>query len=76
MDYVDPEDRSPLHLADPAELAALKKDVADAKAKRADGAAIPEFEGAYLTPDGSRAYLIIDGIPNFLVPERVERARR
>lgn len=73
MDYVDPEDRSPLHLADPSELAALEKDVADSKAKRADGAPVPEFQGAFLTEDGSRAYLIIDGVPNFIVTERLER---
>ena len=73
MDYVDPEDRSPLHLADPGELAALKKDIADAKAKRADGAEVPAFESAFLTADGSRAYLVIEGLPNFLVRERVER---
>lgn len=73
MDYVDPEDRSPLHLADPSELRALQQDIEAAKAKRADGADVPAFDSAYLTEDGSRAYLVIDGIPNFLVTERVER---
>ncbi len=70
---VDPETHEPLRLATPDELAALREAIARGEARRRDGEAVPAFEGAYVTDDGSRAYPIVEGVPVFLVDERIER---
>ncbi|MEM9070832.1 MAG: hypothetical protein AAGE52_20150 [Myxococcota bacterium] len=72
ISWVDPETHAPVARADEEALATLRKAIAEGRAKRADGGEIPAFEGAYLTSDGTRAYLIVEGIPNFLLEERIE----
>ena len=70
---VDPETHEPLRLATEDELAALRDAIAKGEARRPDGEAIGPFEGAYITEDGTKAYPIVDGVPVFLVDERIER---
>ncbi len=71
--FIDPENRGPLTQASEAELIALRAAIANGDAKRRDGEALPvAFEGAYLGAARSHAYLVLDGIPNFLIDERVE----
>lgn len=70
---VDPETHERLRLATEEELAALREAIAKGEARRRDGEAIGPFEGAYVTADGSKAYPIVDGVPVFLVDERIER---
>lgn len=70
---VDPETREPLHRASPDELAALQAAIAGGRVRRADDGPLPErIDGAYLDPSGRRAYPVVDGIPTFLVDERLE----
>ncbi|MAT27091.1 MAG: hypothetical protein CMN29_19430 [Sandaracinus sp.] len=71
--FVDPETHEPVVKADEPTLAKLREAVAAGQARRPDGEPVPaEFDGAYLTEDGRRAYLVLEGIPNFLVEERLE----
>lgn len=72
----DPETHQPVSLATDAELGSLREAVKAGRAKRKDGGAIPEhFEGAFLSQGGKVAYLVVDGIPNFLIEERLELAQ-
>lgn len=68
----DPETHAPLTPASEAELAALRAAVAAGRARRRDGRAIPAFDAAFLGADRRAAYLVEDGIPNFVIDERVE----
>ncbi|MCU0677336.1 MAG: hypothetical protein MUE69_31670 [Myxococcota bacterium] len=70
-DFVDPETHEPLVLADAPTLQKLRDHLAAGSARRVDGAAVPSFDGAYLTRDGRRAHLVIEGIPTFLVEARI-----
>ena len=72
IQFVDPETHEKVTRATDIQLESLRKAIQSGHAKRVDGADIPNFEGAFLTPKGDRAYLIIDGIPNFLLHERIE----
>lgn len=69
----DPETHEPVALATDAQLSALRDALTAGKAKRHDGQALPaSVEAALLSQGGKVAYLIADGIPNFLVDERLE----
>jgi len=69
----DPETHEPVKLAPDPELDALHEAIRSGRARRKDGGAIPEkFDGAFLSQGGKVAYLVIDGIPNFLIEERLE----
>lgn len=71
----DPETHEPVSLANDGELASLREAVRGGKARRKDGGAVPEhFDGAFLSQGGKVAYLVVDGIPNFLIEERLEIA--
>jgi uncharacterized protein YbaR (Trm112 family) len=70
-DFVDPETHEPLVLADSPTLQKLRESLAAGTARRVDGADIPSFDGAYVTRDGRRAHLVIEGIPTFLVEARL-----
>jgi uncharacterized protein YbaR (Trm112 family) len=70
-DFVDPETHDPLVLADAPTLQKLRESLAAGSARRIDGAAAPDFDGAYVTRDGRRAHLVIEGIPTFLVEARI-----
>lgn len=70
--FVDPETHEPLVQADAATLERLRDALRSGRGKRADAAAVGAFDGAYLTEDGRRAYLVVDGIPTFLLDERIE----
>ncbi len=72
IQFVDPETHAPLHLAGEAELQALRDFLKSGRATSAVD--VPAFEGAYLTPDGSRAFLVTDGLANFLLDERIDIA--
>jgi uncharacterized protein YbaR (Trm112 family) len=70
---VDPETRRPVRAATPVEVTALRAALTDGRARRRDGEPAPDrFDGAFLTEDRRAAFLVVDGIPNFLVHERVE----
>lgn len=70
---VDPETHEPVDRATDRELQSLREALARGRARRHDGGAPPdEFEAAFLTEGGDRAYLVVDGIPNFLVNERID----
>ncbi|UJR80067.1 hypothetical protein [Sandaracinus amylolyticus] len=68
----DPETRKPLSRASEADLAKLRGAIDAGRARRRDGHAIPAFEGAFLTTDRKVAYLVENGVPNFVIDERVE----
>ena len=69
--FVDPETHAPLALADAATLDKLRAALTSGTARHVGS--LPEaFDGAYLTADRRRAYLVIDGIPTLVVSERVE----
>lgn len=62
-----------MFLADSKTIAQLESALKCGAATRPDGGALPEsVEGAYVSADGSRAYLVIEGVPHFLVEERLE----
>jgi len=69
----DPETHQPVTLATDAEIEGLKEAIRAGRARRKDGGAIPDqFDGAFLSQGGKVAYLVVDGIPNFLIDERLE----
>ena len=69
----DPETHEPVTLADESQLARLHDAVAKGSARRQDGAKAPAtFDAAFLSRGGKRAWLVVDGIPNFLVDESLE----
>jgi len=69
----DPETHEPVRLANETQLTALRAAIASGAARRQDGAAPPQtFDAAFLSRGGKRAYLVVDGIPNFLLDESVE----
>lgn len=70
---VDPEGHGPLLEASEADLARLRAAIAAGRARRRDRSPLPaSIEGAYLAQGGRVAYLIEDGIPNFVIDERLE----
>jgi len=70
---VDPETKGPVRLASESELGELKAAVESGRAKRKDGkAASATFEAAFVAQDGRVAYVVEDGIPVFLIDERLE----
>lgn len=69
----DPETHEPLSLADEAELTRLRAAVQDGSARRRSGQPVnTEFDGALLRQGRRVAYLIVSGIPNLLIDERLE----
>ena len=71
--FVCPETREAVSLASASQLDALRSAIEGGKVRRADGGSVPTtFDGAYLTSRGHRAYVVIDGIPNFIIEERLE----
>lgn len=70
---VDPETHAPLSVLDATGLEALRARVADGTARRADGQAVPEFDAALVPTGGGRfVYLVVDGLPNLLIDDRLE----
>ena len=69
---VCPASHEPLRLATETELRALRTRIARGEARRRDDEPIPSFDGAYLTPGLTQAYLVIEGIPHLLVETRVD----
>jgi uncharacterized protein YbaR (Trm112 family) len=70
---VDPEKRGPVRLATESELSGLRQAVTSGRAKRRDGKAASEsFEAAFLCQQGAVAYVVEDGIPIFLIDERLD----
>ena len=69
----DPETHEPVSLATDPELDSLREAIRAGRARRKDGGAIPDkLDGAFLSQGGKVAYLVVDGIPNFLIEERLE----
>jgi len=68
----DPESKGPVTLCDGPTLDELRKRVDEGTASRRDGEPVPEFEAAFLAQGGRVAYLVVDGLPRFLVEERLE----
>lgn len=70
---VDPEKKGPVRLATDKELSSLRDAVGNGKAKRRDGKpAADNFEAAFLCQEGAVAYVVEEGIPVFLIDERLE----
>lgn len=68
----DPETHAPLSRATDADLAKLRAAIAEGRARRRDGSAIGTFDAAFLRPSRDVAYLVEDGVPNFVIEERIE----
>ena len=68
----DPETKAPVTLCGADALAELRRRVAAGTARRSDGSAVPAFDAAFLAQDGRVAYLVVDGLPRFLVEDRLE----
>lgn len=72
---VDPDTRGPVRLATEGELGKLKEAVGSGRARRHDGKeASDTFEAAFLCQGGAVAYVVEDGIPVFLIDERLDLA--
>ena len=70
---VDPDERGPVRLATEGELATLHEAVGSGRARRRDGKDPSDtFEAAFLCQEGKVAYVVEDGIPIFLIDERLE----
>ena len=77
MDFLDsvlacPETRTPLERADEASLAALRRALEAGRGRRKDGQPIPSFDGAFFAQGRRVVYLVEEGVPNFVLAERVE----
>lgn len=70
--FVDPETHERVVRADAADLVALRDAIRTGRARRRDAAPIGAFDGAFLSQGRRVAYLVEDGVPNFLLDERVE----
>ena len=69
----DPETHDPVSLATDEQLATLRARIAEGTARRRDGGDIPDdFEAALLSQNDRVAYLVTDGVPNFLIDDRIE----
>lgn len=69
----DPETKGPVRLASESELQTLREAVTAGRAKRHDGKeAITTFDGAFLSQQGAVAYIVDEGIPVFLIDERLD----
>ncbi len=68
----DPETHEPLVRATPLDLEELQAAIDTGRARRKNGALIARVEGAFLSRDGRVAYLVEDGVPNFVIDERIE----
>ena len=72
---VDPETKEPVRLASDGELARLRAAVGAGRATRKDGKeASSTFEAAFIAQQGAVAYVVEEGIPIFLIDERLEIA--
>jgi uncharacterized protein YbaR (Trm112 family) len=70
---VDPETHEPVRVATEDELEDLREALRSGRARQHDGNRHPtHFEAAFLSYGGDRAFLVVDGIPNFLVEERID----
>ncbi len=71
--FVCPETHQQLRLASVRELEAIREAIRENRASRGDGLSPPtSFEAAYVTEQREYAYLVVDGVPNFLLSERLE----
>lgn len=69
----DPETKEALVRASEEQLEALRAAIAAGSAKRPDGEPAPSpIDGAYLRKDRTVAYVVVDGIPCFLLEARLE----
>ena len=69
----DPETKGPVRLASEVELGRLKEAVEAGRAGRHDGKpASKTFEAAFVAQEGAVAYVVEDGIPVFLIDERLD----
>jgi uncharacterized protein YbaR (Trm112 family) len=69
----DPETHGPVRLATEPELARLREAASAGRARRHDGKeGSTTFEAAFLCQEGAVAYVVLDGIPVFLVDERLD----
>ncbi len=69
----DPETHEPVSLATDAQLEALRERVDAGRARTKSGEAPPkDFEAALLAQGGRVAYLVHEGVPNFIVDDRIE----
>jgi uncharacterized protein YbaR (Trm112 family) len=70
---VDPLSREPLRPATQAELRAIEGALASGRARTRGGSPAPaRIEGAFVTAGGDAAYLVVEGLPHFIVDERIE----
>jgi uncharacterized protein YbaR (Trm112 family) len=70
---VDPETKGPLRLANEAELTRLRAALEAGSARRHDGKPPgASFEAAFLAQEGAVAYVVEEGIPVFLIDERLD----
>lgn len=68
----DPETHEPVTLATEAQLGELRARIASGRAKPKAGELPDHFEAALLSQKNRVAYLVIDGVPNMLIDDRIE----
>lgn len=69
----DPESKGPIRLATDDELGRIRQALDSGKGGRKDGKdSSGQFEAAFLAQDGAVAYVVEDGIPVFLIDQRLE----
>jgi hypothetical protein len=71
VEFVDPETHEPLRPATSDEVEALRQALAAGTARGPELARTARIDGAYLRSDGRHAYLVLDGVPDFLPSDRV-----
>lgn len=69
---VDPETREPLRRASQDDLEKLAWMLREGRARRRAGELPRRVDGAYLSHGGRWVYPDVDGLPSFLLDERVE----
>jgi len=71
----DPETHEKVRPASDDEIERLRDAITSGRARRHDAGDLPDpssFEGAFLSQGGRVAYLVFDGVPSFLIDDRIE----
>ncbi len=70
---VDPETKEPLRLATDEERERVVRALRQGRARRHDGGEVSlAIEGAYVSHGGRWIYPVVEGLPSFLIEERIE----
>lgn len=70
---VDPETKEPIRLATDEERERIVRALRQGRARRHDGGEVTlEVDAAYVSHGGRWVYPVVEGLPSFLIEERIE----